>query len=368
MSSILVIDDEDVFRENAAFALRKRGFDTLEADNGRVGAELARDHLPDLILCDVNMEQMNGYQTLETLRRQPDTASIPFIFMTGMGDTAAMRKGMDLGADDYLPKPFTAPQLLSAIEARLKQRDVLRQHAEKKLADLRASLTLALPHEMITPLNGIFGLAQLLATDAESLTTAEVAEFGQNILVSAERLKHTVQNFLLYGQLEIQATDPASLTALRASRTGQVAGLIEDRARRIATEAGRAEDLQLESTDGGVTMAPELFARLVDELVGNAFKFSRPGQPVLVTAAPCGDQFQLTVQDRGLGMTVSQIASVSAYTQFDRRQREQQGTGLGLAIAQRLAALHGGALKIQSEPGQGTTVSVSLPTPREVSQ
>ena len=367
MSSILVIDDEAVFRENTAFALRKRGFDTLEADNGRDGAELARDHLPDLILCDVNMEQMNGYQTLETLRREPDTATIPFILMTGMGDTAAMRKGMDLGADDYLPKPFTAPQLLGAIEARLKLRDVLRINADKKLADLRASLSLALPHEMITPLNGIFGLAQLLATDADSLTTAEVAEFGQNILVSAERLQHTVQNFLLYSQLEIQATDPASLAALRAKHTGQLAGLIEDRSRRAAAAAARAADLQLEIKDGGVAMAPDLFARLVDELAGNAFKFSEPGQPVRVSASPDGDQFRITVQDRGPGMTAAQIANVSAYTQFDRQRREQQGSGLGLAIAQRLATLHGGALKIQSQPDWGTTVSVSLPAVPEVS-
>jgi signal transduction histidine kinase len=366
MSSILVIDDEDVFRENTAFALRRRGFDTYEADNGRAGAELAHRHLPDLVLCDVNMEQMNGYQTLEAVRCDPATATTPFILMTGMGDTTAMRKGMDLGADDYLPKPFTAPQLLSAIEARLKQREVLRQVAEKKLAELRASLTLALPHEMITPLNGIFGLAQLLATDADSLSTAEVAEFGQNILVSAERLQHTVQNFLLYGQLEIQATDPASLAALRAKRTGQLAGLIEARARKIAADAARADDLQLELTDGSVAMAPDLFTRLVDEITGNAFKFSQPGQPVRVTAVARGEQFQLTVQDRGLGMAAAQIANVSAYTQFERRAREQQGSGLGLAIAQRLAFLHDGALKIQSEPGQGTMVSVSLPVAREV--
>lgn len=362
MPSILVIDDEDVFRENTAYALRKRGFDTLEADNGRVGAELARSHLPDLVLCDVNMEQMNGYQMLETLRRDPITATIPFILMTGIGDTAAMRKGMDLGADDYLPKPFTAPQLLSAIDARLKQRDVLRQNAEQKLADLRASLTLAVPHEMITPLNGIFGLAQLLATDAASLTTDEIAEFGQNILKSAERLQHTVQNFLLYGQLEIQATDPASLAALRAKNTGPLAALIESRARRIAAESARAADLQLDLVDGTAAMAPDLFTRLVDELVGNAFKFSQPGQPVRVTAGPCGGQFQLTVQDRGVGMTPAQIASVSAYTQFDRRQREQQGSGLGLAIVQRLASLHGGDCKIASGAGGGTTVAVRLPS------
>lgn len=361
MSSILVIDDEDLFRESTALALRRRGFDTLEAGSGRVGADLARRHLPDLVLCDVNMEQMNGYQTLETLRREPATASIPFILMTGMGDTEAMRKGMEMGADDYLPKPFTAPQLLGAIDARLKKRDILRQSAEKKLADLRANLTLSLPHEMVTPLNGIFGLAQLLSAEAQTLKPQEVAEFGRDILLCAERLQRTVQNFLLYGQLEIQAADPEARAALSFQRTEQCGGLVESRARRAATSANRAADLQIEVVDGAVMMASDLFTRLVDELVGNAFKFSKPGQPVRVATTSEKGLFKLAVEDRGIGMTPEQIASVSAYTQFDRRRQEQQGAGLGLAIVQRLAQLHGGEFKIQSEPGACTTVRVSLP-------
>ncbi len=361
MSNILVIDDEDLFRESTAIALRRRGFDTLEAGNGQVGAELALRHQPDLVLCDVNMEQMNGYQTLESLRRDPATATIPFILMTGMGDSAAMRKGMDLGADDYLPKPFTAPQLFSAIDARLKQRDVLRQNAEKKLDDLRASLTLALPHEMVTPLNGIFGLGQLLVSEAPTLTPQEVAEFGQNILTSAERLQHTVQNFLLYGQLEILASDPEKRASLRGKRTDQPRNVIEARARAHATEVLRPADLRLDLADGEVAMAPDLFTRLVDELAGNAFKFSQPGQPVRIASTMAAGRFHLTVEDRGIGMTPGQISNISAYSQFDRGLREQQGSGLGLAIVKRLAELHGGQMKIRSEPGAGTTVTVSLP-------
>lgn len=359
--SILVIDDEDIFRESTATALRKRGFDTYEADNGRLGAELARRHLPDLVLCDVNMEQMNGYQTLEALRGEPATATIPFILMTGMGDTAAMRKGMDLGADDYLPKPFTGAQLLAAIQARLKSRDTIRRNAEKKLADLRASLTLAVPHEMVTPLNGIFGLGQLLASEAETLTPEEVAGFGRDILTSAERLQSTVQKFLLYGQLEIQATDPKSIAALREKRTDQAGVTIEKRARQVAADQDRDADLQIASADGQVPMAQDLFTRLVDELVTNACKFSTAGQPLQVSGRNADGFYTLTVEDHGIGMTAEQIANISAYTQFNRSEREQQGSGLGLAIARRLAELHGGLLKIQSEPGRGTTVTVTLP-------
>jgi len=167
MHRILVIDDEDLFRQATSCALRRQGFEIHEASDGAAGAELARRLLPDLIICDVTMDKMDGYTLLEALRHESATATIPFILMTGLGDVASMRRGMNLGADDYLTKPFSAPQLFSAVEARLKKHQALRHNAEKKLSDLRANLSLALPHEMITPLNGIFGPAQILCTDAD---------------------------------------------------------------------------------------------------------------------------------------------------------------------------------------------------------
>lgn len=362
-SSILIIDDEALFLESTAATLRRRGFATYEALNGRLGAELARRHLPDLVLCDINMQPMDGYQTLDSLRREPATADIPFIFMTGMGDTETLRKSMDRGADDFLPKPFTVPQLYNAVDTRLRKYAALRAAAERKLSDLRASLTLALPHEFITPLNGIYGLGQLLASESETLAAAEVGEFGRDIVQSAERLQRTVQNFLLYGQLEMQATDPHRLAEMRARRTDQLGNLLAARARQIATQAGRVGDLHLDLAGGAVALAPDLLTRLVDELIDNAFKFSLPGQPVRVTGNAGSGEFTLVVSDRGCGMTLEQIAGVSAYTQFDRSQRSQQGSGLGLAIARRIAELHKGRLHLQSQPGTGTTVSVQLPTP-----
>ena len=362
MQKILVIDDEALFRETTAMALQRKGFETLEAGNGVEGADLARRLLPDLIISDVNMEQMDGFTLLDTLRQEPATAAIPFILMTGMGDADSMRRGMNLGADDYLPKPFTAPQLFSAVEARLKKSHLLRQNAEKKLSELRTNLSLALPHEMITPLNGIFGLAQILSADAESLSPAEVAEFGTSILQSAERLHRTVQNFLLFGQLQIQASDPECLVELRQRSTEHLQKIITTRSQHFAEEATRTADLQLELSDGIAAISQELFTKLVDELVDNAFKFSVAGTAVRVTGAPGKGEYILTVSDRGQGMTAGQISDIGAYSQFNRKTNEQQGSGLGLAIVRHIAELHGGQFDIHSEPGVGTTVTVKLPS------
>src|SRR5262245_60607977 len=155
MKKILVIDDEEWLREMIQLALCQKGYEIIEAENGFLGVEKARQILPDLILCDVNMQKMDGYATLSALRTEAGTASIPFILMTGAADHAGMRHGMELGADDYLPKPFTIEALYAAVEARIKKAQTLREAAEKKLADLRDNLSMMLPHELRTPLNGI---------------------------------------------------------------------------------------------------------------------------------------------------------------------------------------------------------------------
>src|ERR1700722_11762028 len=170
MKKILVIDDEEWLREMIQLALRQKGYEVIEAENGEVGIEKAQKLIPDLILCDVNMDKVDGYLTLSSLRNQPATASIPFILMTGLADNAGMRHGMELGADDYLPKPFTIEALYAAVEARLKKSQAVREDAEKKMADLRDNITMMLPHELRTPLNGILAYGEILSADAATLS------------------------------------------------------------------------------------------------------------------------------------------------------------------------------------------------------
>src|SRR5438445_13667282 len=225
MKIILVIDDEEWLRAIVQLDLTQKGYDVSEAGNGTKGIETARKELPDLVLCDVNMEKVDGYGTLSSLRNEPATASIPFILMTGLADNAGMRHGMELGADDYLPKPFTIDALYAAVEARLKKAHTLRQEAEKKLAYLRDNISLMLPHELRTPLNGILGYGEILATDAASLPAAEIAEMGQVIHDSGKRLQRLIENFLIYAQLELISTDMQKVHALRKKRTADASGL-----------------------------------------------------------------------------------------------------------------------------------------------
>lgn len=130
---ILVVEDEASIRANLALLLRMEGFELVEAANGVVGLALARQEMPDLILSDVMMPELDGYGFLEALRADPLTAAIPFIFLTARADRADRRRGMNLGADDYLGKPFTRDEVLEAVQARIKRVQALEKTNPKPI-------------------------------------------------------------------------------------------------------------------------------------------------------------------------------------------------------------------------------------------
>jgi two-component system sensor histidine kinase/response regulator len=361
MKKILVIDDEEWLREMIHLALKQRGFEVIESNNGADGIEKARRELPDLILCDINMEKVDGYLTLASLRNEAPTAAIPFILMTGLADNAGMRHGMELGADDYLAKPFTTDALYAAVEARLKKAQTVRDEAERKLAHLRDNISLMMPHEMRTPLNGIISNAELLAQAAGTLKSSEIAEIGKEIHDSSQRLERLIENFLIFAQLELIAADPQNVNALRIGKSELSDSLIREHATAQASQLNRTNDLSLQLTNISFPMAAEYLAKVVDELVQNAFKFSDPGSPVRVTSSEAFNAVVLSVSDRGRGFSTDQIAQIGAYMQFERKINEQQGLGLGLTIAKRLVELHGGALSIEGGKGEGATVIAKLP-------
>lgn len=133
MKKILVIEDEPPVRANLVELLEFENFEVVSAENGFIGALWAQEHLPDLIICDVMMPEINGHEVLQALRQDPATATIPFIFLTAMADRGDIRHGMELGADDYLTKPFTVDDLLGAIATRLaKHQSVMQQYNQEQ--------------------------------------------------------------------------------------------------------------------------------------------------------------------------------------------------------------------------------------------
>ncbi len=138
MKKILVIEDTPEIRENLAEILELDGYQVFEAENGKVGVQLAQQEMPDLIICDVMMPELDGFGVLKILDKKPETATIPFIFLTAKADKADIRKGMNLGADDYITKPFDDVELMEAIEMRLKKSERLKITSENKTGGFSA--------------------------------------------------------------------------------------------------------------------------------------------------------------------------------------------------------------------------------------
>lgn len=356
--TILLIDDSDYIIEGTASLLRFEGYTVLTASNGRDGLALAKQHHPDLIICDVSMPEMDGYTVLRHLRDDPATASLRFMFLTARAEKSDMRTGMDIGADDYLIKPFSIEELLSAIDAQWKKSDLQQRNVE----EIKFNVTYALPHEFRTPLNQILSAANVLKTAGDD--RAMVAELADDILTSAKRLLRITENFLVYAQLEALSADRNAQEQLRQYHTDEAAAVAADIAFTKASQYDRPADLVLGPVPEGVRLAisSEHLHKVLDELLDNAFKFSTAGTPVRLDIVERGTQWELCIRDNGNGMTPAQISSIGAYTQFNRFVQEQQGIGLGLVIARRLVELHGGQFRIESEPGQGTTVIVQLPS------
>ena len=361
MNKILVIEDDINVRQNILDLLEVEGFNIVEADNGLLGVQLAQEEIPDLILCDVMMPELDGYGVLKALRQRLETAIIPVIFLTARSDKTDFRQGMEMGADDYIVKPFTRKELLAAIACRLEKNTTIKNENQRRLDNLRNSIALSLPHEMRTPLNGILGFSQILKEESESLDSQTVKEMAEFIYVSGERLFELIQKFLTYAELEIIRTDPEQIEFLQSQTTIfpnlGVMEILSDKAKK----AGREADLELELHPCQVNISTAKLAKIVEELVDNAFKFSLQGSPVQVKGQVIDNQLVLSFIDHGRGITAAQIAQLGAYQQFERKLYEQQGSGLGLMIAKSITEIHGGKLKIKSKPQEKTVVQVMVP-------
>jgi DNA-binding response OmpR family regulator len=167
MPKLLVIEDEESVRLPLVDLLKFEGFDVIEASNGEVGLKTAVEETPDLILCDIMMPGLDGFQVLEALRKFPSMVMTPFIILSARTEKADTERGLNLGADDFVYKPFDPAQLIERIRARL---DKFR-HMKDSLNQVRSNLIGKVPHEFKTPLNGILGFASMMKENAHMLNS-----------------------------------------------------------------------------------------------------------------------------------------------------------------------------------------------------
>jgi DNA-binding response OmpR family regulator/anti-sigma regulatory factor (Ser/Thr protein kinase) len=357
LETILIIDDEVQLSAALAENLEINGYRVLCASDANMGWEFAHAHLPDLILCDIEMPDKDGRRLLQEMRADPELAHRQFVLMTGKEDFANPRAAMDLGADDFLLKPFALSELLRCVVARLKRAALSRRINDNVLAELRLSLQPTLPHKLFTPLAGILGLTRLLEEGLDSLRAEEIRQDLRDIQDAGRQLHRSLRNYLLLMELESEG-----LVRSSAWLDGET---VVDELNAGITTAGtrhhRVADIVRDLTGASLRANPSDLGTVAEELVDNALRFSRHGTPVQVRAWADGTVMHLTVTDAGRGMTALQLEQIAAVQRLEGNLRSQQDLGFGLILVHRLILHIGGELRIESEAGKGTTSHVTLP-------
>lgn len=364
MPKILVIEDEASLREQIVDILSLEGFTVLEAPNGRQGTEIAIQNPPDLILCDIAMPEMDGYEVLETVRGHKRIATIPFIFLTARVDRSFMRHGMELGADDYLTKPFSHAELLAAIQSRLKHHAQLRDGNLEALESAQKRLTRLVAHELRTPVTAISMVQQLISQRLDQLDPVELKELSEILDSGSTRLRHVVEQMVLMTQLEMGAI--SAETVQKSSAVSDISSLITAAISLAREFAHRHKtslvNLELPEKPLEILAHVQALRHALAEIIANALDFSPQNAEIQVFIRQFETKAQIIVVDQGQGLTTNRLRiALRPFEQVGREQTEQQGMGLGLPLALKIVETHGGKLDFVATASGGTKISIELP-------
>jgi two-component system, sensor histidine kinase and response regulator len=358
---ILIIEDEIEICEDLVKILKLSDYDTLFAHDGVEGLKLALAHIPDLIISDIMIPKLNGYELLRKLQNEPETASIPFLFLSAKSNKFDLREAMNLGADDFITKPYDIDELLNTIRVRLDKRKQRESHLTKKIENLQTNLRKTMPHEIRTPLNVILGFSEFLMKNKKLVHEVEALDMIQNIHESGQRLLRTFENYLLYANLELISATQSEKHKFQKYKTYMADVYLRDVAQGKAIEYDREQDLLIMLIDATVHVYEDHFKTMTEELLDNSFKFSKVGTTVKLSSSYDDGTYTMVFSDEGRGMTDEHISKLGDFVQFDRKMYEQQGNGLGLSIVKRIVDIYNGSFSINSVPDKFTEITIKLP-------
>lgn len=344
--NILIIEDDPGIRQTLADILSIHGHEIITASTGPEGVALAAKH-PDLVLCDIGLPGMDGYDVIAALHAQPATRDIPFIFLTARAARDDQRRGMALGADDYITKPFTTQELLEAIEARVRRQRPLRERIEQLLIDRQRQASANWSHELLTPLNGILGGLELIEMELDTLKSSDLREYLSIIRTAAEEELRLARKIMRHQELEKQLA--AGTLAPRASISADDAAR-NALARMVKT---RRADILLTVSPARLAIESAYLIDALAELLENAVRHSPAQMPIHLTGQVEVDHYTFSVSDSGPGLSSAQKAAVGPYVQFERAN-ERKGLGIGLAIVNNVARLVTGSFTLADANTSGS--------------
>jgi signal transduction histidine kinase len=372
---ILIVDDTPTNLDILSEALSDAGYDVAIATSGERALQQLQRRSPDLILLDVMMPGIDGFETCQRLKANPITSDIPVIFMTALADETNKIKGFEYGAIDYITKPFQEREILARVSTHLQLR-LLTQNLEQQVLSQTASLRAAkeaaetanlvksaflstMSHELRTPLNAILGMAEILAEEVYGAINQQQRRSVQTIQHSGEHLLALINDILDLATLEAKQVllnlTPVSIAVLCQSSLDSIA--------QPASQKSLDLELKIEPHIPDLLLDNQRIRQVLTNLLNNAIKFTPQGGKITLEVFQNSLGIQIVVTDTGIGIDPAKIEQLfQPFLQLDSAlNRKYEGTGVGLAVVKQIVELHGGKVGVSSEVNRGSRFTIDLP-------
>jgi len=353
---VLVVDDQIQNIQVVGTMLTQEGYEVIPATSGAQALQRIAARMPDLVLLDVVMPDMDGFAVCRKLREHPDTAALPVIFVSAANDAETIVRGLEAGGVDYITKPFNKAELLARVRTQV---DL--QHARETTTRIlreRENIVSMVAHDLKNPLGAIRFSAQTL-TELALEKTGTAAELTAHIVTTCDQMLRFIERFLTNraqeAEQERMTTVPISIAQIH-----DMLGTWHPTARRKNTT------LSLRLPDAPLHARGDLFTlrQILDNLMSNAVKFSPPGSQIVARLLAENAKLVISIEDEGPGFSDSDFARLfQDYTRLSARPTGgESSTGLGLAIAKRGADRMGAHLMLDNRPdGAGAVARLALP-------
>ena len=369
--NILAVDDTPDNLRLLSSILADHEYDVRTASNGKFALQSAQTAPPDLILLDIKMPGMDGYEVCQQLKADERTRDIPVIFISALNEIADKLNGFALGGVDYITKPFQSDEVLARVNTHLTLRRVQqelerelgrRRQAEEALREANASkdkFFSIIAHDLRSPFTGLIGITGLLVENLEIFPQEKLAKIVSRLHASVETTYALLTNLLAWSRLQRGlmdcVPDRLSLTYIAEKNTC------------LFTATAEQKQITLKNLVPQGTMAyadPTMVDAVIRNLLSNAVKFTPAGGTIEVSAHAVEDRIELAVADSGIGMRPEALEKLFRIDvkSSHRGTDGEEGTGLGLILCKEFVEKNGGTIRVTSEVGKGTTFVFTLPT------
>ncbi len=359
--TVLLLDDDITLLESLTDFLTLSDFEVMVGHSGVDGLEKLKETQPDIIICDIMMPLLDGFEFFSQVRQNQKWVSIPFIFLSAKGETKDVLAGYSLGADHYITKPFDPDELLVLVKAHLERAKEIRIFLNRQIKRQASLDAKSLNAELHGPLELINTYLKTYQRELDRLEPNRAKQLSGLMTGTLNRMVKLLEDLMLITYIDSGAVQ------VEIHSLYQPLDLVEELQEVLAkfTEAASTKQLSLVpffpaelEIHGHAHFVRDIFHRLIE----NALKFSQPGGNIWIEAKILRENAVVTIRDEGMGISEKQQKELFSRLQDpDRIKIEKQGGGLGLAIVARLARLHGGEIQVESTLGKGTAFKVVLP-------